>query len=249
MTSLRYPPKWIRQAPLLALPAQFCRGKKVNVRQAIVDFFLEGHPLHLLTHKVCFVCESKPHSSMCPNNVSCIFGENDFYTVYSAIKSSDIQRPNLQSELESWARRVLCRGSASILRLMITFPELQIAFASVIAQKRQEIKSSFYAPPSVIYTLICSRHLSLDFVSLAWVMSTHQMLSAAVPDSADIEAHCAFNLWVRYLEGTSNFNELPLAFQTHIAVNVAFLCTAQYTPLPTLPSEIGQMIYTALFKL
>ena len=248
MPSFYYPVRWIRQTPLTALPGKFCCGPNTDVNKTITDYFLDGHPLNLLACRVCFVCDSDKHKAMCPNNVTCLFGENDFDMVYSAIKSSGVQRPNLQSELESWARRALNRNAGALLRLMNKFPELCTAVASAVTRKRRADGSLAQGPVSVIYSLICSGHIPLDLISLNWVASIQQdpLITNFLPTSAEIGALCAFNTWGLYLEGRSKFKELPKPFRIQIATMIAFLCTASLTSLPVLPSELGNIIYLKL---
>ena len=248
MPCIYYPSKWIRQSPLIALPGKFCCSGGTNVRKATLDFFLEGHPLHLLTRKVCLVCDSETHSAVCPNNITCLFDDGDFEMVYEAIVSERSGRPNLNSELESWARRAIVCDPASVLRIMGRFPDIRPAVAAAIKRKRQLDGCLSGGPASIVYNLIGTGHISLDLISVAWINTAQQTLGPTVlwPGTKDIEAFAALGLWARYLEGSAMYTELTPCLRNQININIALLCTPSFTELPVLPPEIGKLIMAAL---
>ena len=251
MPRIYYPLKWVRQSPLVALPGKFCSGGKADVPGTVLSFFLEGHPLHYLTRKVCFVCESDEHAALCPNNITCLFDDGDFEMVFMAIRSNPEVRPNLASELESWARRALVCDPASVRRLITKFPSICPAVAAAIKRKRQLDGCLTVGPASVVYSLIKLGHISLDLINAEWIKTVaHHTPGQNVvwPSTQDIEAFAAFAVWARYLEGQSTFRELPRCMRNRIAINIAFLCTQSFTTLPVLPVEIGAFILASMYK-
>ena len=243
-----YPTEGPQRAPLLAIPATFCTHRCIHVRQAIVDFFLCGHPLHLLTRQVRFVCESPRHAYVCPNNVVCEFTEDDFVRVYTAVCAQNHPRPNLESELRQWARRAIAQDPAAVGRILDMFPEIESAAAAALQLRGQRQELSLRAV-ELVYRLVCARQIDLSLVSAAWLQSARSMYNRPGLTAGAVEAFGAFGTWVRYLNSTSRFSEVPIPLQNRVAACIALLCTPRFTSLPVLPPELGKTILGHLLKL
>jgi len=244
-----YPTESPQRTPLLAIPAVFCRNQCVNIQEAVTAFFRQGHPLHLLTRQVRFVCESPSHARACPNNVVCAFTEDDFVRIYVAVCSERTPRPNLDVEVRQWARRTIVQDPAAVGRIMDMFPEIEPAVAAALQVKGpQHVRPTLYEyAVQLVYRLVCSRHIDLSLVSATWLQKARSTFNRPRLTADTVAAFGAFGTWVQYLDNTSRFREVPAALRSRVTVCIAFLCDPRFTTLPVLPYELGSIILAHLF--
>ena len=240
---MQYPDTWYRRTSLTALPGNFCAGNEVCINSAITQFFVDGHPIHLLARQVRFVCTSQNHAFMCPNNLECSFTDADFKRVYKAVSSLKQARPNLMSELEAYARRMIYQDPFMALRIMTDVPNFRRAVANVIKNPDQAPRNC-HVSLGIIFSQIAAGELSLDLIDDAFLNRTHLLLGngLAWPTPIDVEAHAALKTWTLYLNKEVSFERLCNICKTRLRVTVASLCYSDFTSLPVLPSEIAKMV-------
>jgi len=242
---MQYPDTWHRRTSLTALPGNFCVGHQTCINSAITQFFVDGHPIHLLARQVRFVCTSQNHAHMCPNNLECSFTDADFKRVYKAVASLEQARPNLMLELEKYARRMIYQDPCMALRIMADVPQFRRAVANIIKNPVQyEVPRNDHVSLGIIFSQIAAGELSLDLIDDAFLDRTHLLLGnqLAWPTPIDVEAYAALKTWTLYLKNEVSFERLCSICKTRLRVTVAGLCYADFTSLPVLPSEIAKMV-------
>ena len=247
---MNFPAGWQKKASLTTLPGQFCCHKqRPRIQEAISDFFLNGHPIHLLARKVKLICESPRHAALCPHDIEIEFSFDDFKRVFLALEESGAHRPNMTQELCVWARRMLYQDPGTVLAVIKDLPSTRRAIASVV---KEQLKAGgdIFVPIGVVFSLIQTCHLSLDLINLNFLEHTRYVIGPGVswPTPEDAAAYADLKTWLLYLESRIPFGQVSCVCRSRIKTTVLSLCYDDYSSLPVLPKEIVAVIFKFLDK-